>query len=50
MVKNIVSFLKSTPQLDKTMIGDYLGEDKDVNKAVLYEWIDSMSFVQVDFV
>jgi Sec7-like guanine-nucleotide exchange factor len=50
MILEIVHFLKNSPQLDKTMIGDYLGEDKDVNKGVLYEFIDSISFVKVTYV
>jgi len=32
------------------MIGDYLGEDKELNKSVLYEFIDSIDFKQVVFV
>ena len=31
-VKDIVNFLKATTTLDKTKIGDYLGEDIDLNK------------------
>lgn len=50
MVKEIVQFLKNSPQLDKTIIGDYLGEDKEVNKEVLYEFIDSINFVKVEYV
>jgi Sec7-like guanine-nucleotide exchange factor len=33
---DIVNFLKSTSTLDKTKIGEYLGEDIDLNKQVLY--------------
>jgi len=28
--------LKTTTTLDKTAIGDYLGEDVDLNKKILY--------------
>lgn len=42
--------MKNSPQLDKTMIGDYLGEDKDQNKAVLYLFIESIDFVGIEFV
>ena len=31
-VKDIVNFLKQTPGLDKTMMGDYLGDENDLNK------------------
>lgn len=41
MVKDIVNFLRTTSSLDKTRIGEYLGEDIDLNKAVLYYFIDS---------
>lgn len=36
----IVNFLKTTPSLDKTAIGDYLGEDIPLNKDVLYKLIE----------
>ena len=41
MVSDIVNFFKTVPSLDKTLIGDYLGEDVEINKEVLYEYIDS---------
>jgi len=31
----IAKFIKTTPALDKTAIGDYLGEDIQINKDVL---------------
>jgi len=36
--------------LDKTAIGDYLGEEKDLNKKVLYEYINEFNFENVPFV
>ena len=36
-VKGIVSFLKTTPSLDKTTIGEFLGVDAELNKACLTE-------------
>ena len=39
-VKGIVSFLKTTPSLDKTMIGEFLGVDGALNKACLKEFIN----------
>ena len=44
MVKGIVEFLKGTATLDKTKIGEYLGEDIDLNKQVLYAYVDSFDF------
>jgi len=49
-VKGIVNFLFSTPNLDKTSIGDYLGEDIPLNKAVLYSHIDAFDFQNVNYV
>ncbi len=37
---DIVNFLKHTSTLDKTAIGDYLGENEELNKKVLYEYIN----------
>lgn len=39
-IKAIVEFLKTTPTLDKTIIGEFLGVDAKVNKDVLFEFID----------
>jgi len=37
----ILNFLKTTPTLNLTAIGDYLGEDIQMNKEVLYKLVDS---------
>jgi len=37
-------FQKGDLGLDKTAIGDYLGEDKPFNKAILYALVDSRDF------
>lgn len=34
--------------LDKTQIGDYLGEDKPLNKSVLYALVDSLFFGELE--
>jgi len=34
--------------LDKTQIGDYLGEDKPLNKSVLYALVDSQDFKELE--
>lgn len=49
-VLGIVDFLKSTGSLDKTKIGEYLGEDIDLNKKVLYQYVDSFDFADVPYV
>lgn len=37
-------------RLDKTFIGDYLGENDDFSKEVMYAYIDEMNFADVDIV
>ena len=49
-IKLILNFLLTTPALDKTAIGDYLGEGEDFNKDVLYALIESIDFTQKPFV
>lgn len=48
--KDLVKFLKTTPTLNKTIIGEYLGADADQNKACLYEFIDQYELKNVPFV
>ncbi|CAG9330937.1 unnamed protein product [Blepharisma stoltei] len=48
--QEIATFLKLTPGIDKTMLGDYLGRDKDLNSQVLYEFIHLHSFQGIDLV
>ena len=45
-----MNFLKTTSTLDKTKIGEYLGEDIDLNKKVLYAYVDSFNFANVRYV
>lgn len=40
-VNDIVKFFKTTSTLDKGKIGEYIGEDIDLNKQVLYRYVDS---------
>lgn len=49
-IRGIVEFLKTTASLDKTKIGEYLGEDIDLNKQVLYRYVDSFNFDGVPYV
>lgn len=43
-VNAIVEFLKTTPSLNKTQIGDYLGGAKPFNIEVMHAFIDSIDF------
>lgn len=49
-IMGIVDFLKQAASLDKTKIGEYLGEDIDLNKKVLYQYVDSFDFNGVPYV
>jgi Sec7-like guanine-nucleotide exchange factor len=42
--KGIVRFLKSTPALSATAIGEFLGEDKELNREVLSRFVDELDF------
>ena len=46
----ILNFLKTTPTLNLTAIGDYLGEDVQINKDILYRLVDSWDFKNKDIV
>jgi Sec7-like guanine-nucleotide exchange factor len=52
MLKGICKFLKETPALSATSIGQFLGEDKELNKDVLSYYIDELDFTskEVGFV
>lgn len=47
-VKGITKFLKETPALSTTTIGQFMGEDKELNKNVLSQYIDEMDFTNKD--
>uniref|UniRef100_A0A7S1PDF6 SEC7 domain-containing protein n=1 Tax=Vitrella brassicaformis TaxID=1169539 RepID=A0A7S1PDF6_9ALVE len=44
----IARFLLTQEGLDKTLIGDYLGEDKSLNQKVLYALIDLQDFAGLE--
>lgn len=44
MIKGICKFLKETPALSTTAIGQFLGEDKDLNKQCLSQYMDELDF------
>ena len=48
--QEIAAFLKFTPGINKTVLGEFLGEYKDLNLQVLYEFIDLHDFKGIDLV
>ncbi|KAH1004368.1 hypothetical protein HUJ04_004126 [Dendroctonus ponderosae] len=48
--EEIAAFLHSEDRLDKTNIGDFLGDNDDFCKEIMYTYVDQMDFVQMDFV
>ncbi|KAL9673376.1 hypothetical protein QQ045_029632 [Rhodiola kirilowii] len=45
----VAQFLKSTPSLDKSMIGDYLGQHEEFPLSVMHAYVDSMNFSGMKF-
>ncbi|XP_042036168.1 brefeldin A-inhibited guanine nucleotide-exchange protein 5-like isoform X2 [Salvia splendens] len=41
---SVVQFLRHTPDLDKAMIGDYLGQDEEFPNSVLHAYVESINF------
>jgi len=50
MVQEIVNFIKNTPGLEKSKIGEYFGEDIDIPKKVMHSYIESLNFKKMPFV
>ncbi|KAJ2944176.1 hypothetical protein O0L34_g18153 [Tuta absoluta] len=48
--KEIAEWLLTDERLDKTYIGEYLGENDDHSKEVMYAYVDSMKFSTMDIV
>ena len=48
--QDIVCFLKTTPALDKTIIGVFLGTDNTLEKACLQEFIDQFDLKGIEYV
>ncbi|XP_078429515.1 HOPM interactor 7 isoform X2 [Wolffia australiana] len=46
----IAQFLRNTPSLDKTMIGEYLGQHEEFPVAVMHAYVESMQFSGLKFV
>lgn len=47
--EEVASFLRDGTGLDKTMIGDYLGEKEDFSLKVMHAYVDSFNFQSMDF-
>jgi len=47
--EDIAVFLRKTSGLNKTMIGDYLGEREDLNLKVMHAYVDAMDFAGNEF-
>lgn len=47
--EEIAAFLKSETGLDKTMVGDYLGEREDMSLKVMHAYVDSFDFQGMEF-
>ncbi|KAL6648463.1 hypothetical protein ACP70R_012687 [Stipagrostis hirtigluma subsp. patula] len=47
--EEIAVFLKSASGLNKTMIGDYLGEREDLSLKVMHAYVDSFDFQGMEF-
>nr|XP_043619023.1 brefeldin A-inhibited guanine nucleotide-exchange protein 2-like [Erigeron canadensis] len=45
----IADFLKNASGLNKTLIGDYLGEREDLSLKVMHAYVDSFDFEGMDF-
>ncbi|PAV59959.1 hypothetical protein WR25_18037 [Diploscapter pachys] len=46
----IAEFLMREERLDKTVVGDFLGDPDDFNKQVMYAYVDDFDFSGKDFV
>lgn len=46
----IAKWLHADDRLDKTFIGDFLGENDDLCKEVMYAYVDLMNFSNMDIV
>ncbi|XP_074312417.1 brefeldin A-inhibited guanine nucleotide-exchange protein 5 [Silene latifolia] len=46
---SVAEFLKNTSNLDKTMIGDFLGQHEEFPLSVMHAYVDSMNFSGMTF-
>lgn len=48
--EDIAAFFHREDRLDKTVVGDYLGDGDEFNKRVMYAYVDQLDFSNRDFV
>ncbi|BFY99374.1 hypothetical protein BsWGS_02414 [Bradybaena similaris] len=48
--EDIAEFFHNEERLDKTVVGDFLGENEKLHKEVMYAYIDQMDFADMDIV
>jgi brefeldin A-inhibited guanine nucleotide-exchange protein len=47
--EDVAAFLAKADGLDKTLIGDYLGEREDFNLKVMHCYVDALDFSDMEF-
>eukprot|EP00249_Psilotum_nudum_P023695 c28957_g2_i1 orf=862-6204(-) len=47
--EEVATFLKTASGLDKTMVGDYLGENEEFTLKVMHAYVDSFNFQGMEF-
>ncbi|XP_064626500.1 brefeldin A-inhibited guanine nucleotide-exchange protein 1-like [Lineus longissimus] len=47
---DIAEFFHNDERLDKTVIGEFIGENEKFNKETMYAYVDQMDFANVEFV
>lgn len=47
--EEIAKFLAKTTGLNKTMVGEYLGEREDMCLKVMHAYVDAMNFADAQF-
>ncbi|KAJ8919644.1 hypothetical protein NQ315_006170 [Exocentrus adspersus] len=48
--EDVAKFLHNEDRLDKTFIGEFLGDNDEYCKQVMYTYVDQMDFANMDFV
>ncbi|CAH1119686.1 unnamed protein product [Phaedon cochleariae] len=48
--EEVAKFLQTDERLDKTYIGEFLGDNDEFCKLVMYAYVDQMDFTKMDFV
>ncbi|KAK3091259.1 hypothetical protein FSP39_018373 [Pinctada imbricata] len=50
MPDDVAEFFHTDDRLDKTLVGDFLGENEKFNKEVMYAYVDQLDFTEMSFV